>query len=302
MSSDIDPHVRETYRLNFGEYPSGDITQIPSEDIPAHDILCAGFPCQPFSIAGKRLGFDDDRGELFFEVARIIKDKQPKVVFLENVAGLTNHDKGRTLEVIEGKITDMGYQFKHTLINAKNQGIPQNRNRWYGVAFRGDIDCTAFSFPLSRGLSLTLEDIIEDVANEEYTVSELVQNYIKKATEVFKENSRYNPDNILIANEVRASRCALSCNGIMPCLIAKMGTGGNNVPIIVSQMRKLTERECLMLMGYPKDYKLKQAKNHSYKQIGNSVCIPVVERIAEKILISIMPTSHDLVDGTQMPT
>lgn len=291
MSSDIEPNVRETYKLNFGEYPYGDVSQIASEDIPTHDILCAGFPCQPFSIAGKRLGFEDARGTLFFEVARIIKDKQPKAVFLENVAGLTNHDGGKTLEVIGGIIAEMGYSFHHTLINAKNQGIPQNRNRWYGVAFRGDIDSTAFAFPPDIPPSVTLEDIIKPTTtvNEKYKVTELATQNIMKHLETFKQNPRYNEEGILIANEVRASRCAFSCNGIMPCLTAKMGTGGGNVPVIVAQMRQLTEWECLELMGYPEGYKLEQAKSHSYKQIGNSVCIPVVERIAREITKAAIP-------------
>lgn len=284
MSSEIEPNVRETYKLNFGEYPSGDVMQIASEDIPPHDVLCAGFPCQPFSIAGKRLGFEDTRGTLFFEVARIAKAKRPKAIFLENVAGITNHDGGKTLEVIEATISQMGYTFHHVLMNVKDHGIPQNRNRWYGVAFREDVDATAFAFPESIQPLFKLEDIIEPTASDEYKISDLARLHVLKYREEFKENPRYNTDHILIANEVRASRCAFSCNGIMPCLTAKMGTGGNNVPIVVSEMRQLTERECLTLMGYPTDYKLQQAKSHSYKQIGNSVCVPVVGRIAENII------------------
>ena len=134
FSSDIDAKVREVYKDNFGDYPFGDITEMQYDNIPDHDLLCAGFPCQPFSLAGKRLGFDDTRGTLFFEVASIIKIKKPKFVLLENVAGLVNHDSGKTIQVIEKSIDNLGYAFFQKIMNAKDYGVPQNRLRWYGVA------------------------------------------------------------------------------------------------------------------------------------------------------------------------
>ncbi|MBR4027130.1 MAG: DNA cytosine methyltransferase, partial [Lachnospiraceae bacterium] len=138
FSSDIDEAVQKTYAMNFGEVPHGDITKIEARDIPNHDILCAGFPCQPFSTAGRRLGFEDTRGTLFFEVARILKEKQPIGFILENVKGLTNHDNGHTLEVILSTLDEIGYHYKYEVLNAKNYNVPQNRERWYCVGVRKD--------------------------------------------------------------------------------------------------------------------------------------------------------------------
>ena len=135
FSSDIDEKVREIYQLNFGEEPAGDISKILCENIPDFDILCAGFPCQPFSIAGLRRGFEDSRGTLFFEVARILKEKQPKAFILENVKGLVSHDQGNTLQVIMNTLDELGYDAKYKIMNALDYGIPQNRERWYCVGF-----------------------------------------------------------------------------------------------------------------------------------------------------------------------
>ncbi|MFI3227433.1 MAG: DNA (cytosine-5-)-methyltransferase [Clostridia bacterium] len=285
LSSDIDKHVRETYKLNFGDYPYGDISQIKTEDIPYHDILCAGFPCQPFSIGGKRLGFEDARGTLFFEVARILKEKQPKALFLENVAGIISHNQGNTISIICSILNELGYDFSWERMNAKDHGIPQNRNRWYGVGFRKDLNLKdKFSFPKKCDLKFTVNDIIEQSCSADYTITDTAKKNINTFLDEFKNTSRYNNANILIANEVRASRCNFKSDGIAPCLTAKMGTGGNNVPIVVAQNRKLTEKECLALMGFPKNYKIKANNMQSYKQIGNSVCVPIIEEIAQKII------------------
>ena len=285
LSSDIDKYVRETYKLNFGEYPFGDITQLDAKDVPTHDILCAGFPCQPFSIGGKRLGFQDSRGTLFFEVARIIKEKKPKVVFLENVAGIKNHDGGKTLDVICKIMNDLGYEFTFNIMNAKDYGLPQNRNRWYGIGFRKDLDLkSAFAFPNKSELKITLNNIIQNNISPSYRITDIAKKNILIYLENFKNSEKYNAENILIANEVRASRCNFKSDGIAPCLTAKMGTGGNNVPIVVEQYRKLTEQECLMLMGFPEWYEIKRNNMQSYKQIGNSVAVPIIESIAKEIL------------------
>ncbi len=285
LSSDIDKYVRETYKLNFGDYPFGDITEIDAKDIPAHDILCAGFPCQPFSIGGKRLGFEDSRGTLFFEVARIIKEKMPKAVFLENVAGLKNHDGGRTLEVIYNIMDDLGYDFVSHTMNARDHGLPQNRNRWYGVGFRKDLELLSeFEFPEKCDLKITLNEIIKRNISSEYAITKTAKSNILTYLEDYKNSDKFNPNNILIANEVRASRCNFKSDGIAPCLTAKMGTGGNNVPIVVDEFRKLTEKECLLLMGFPDWYRIKENNMQSYKQIGNSVAVPIIEEIAQKII------------------
>ena len=289
FSCDIDKYVREVYKMNFNEYPYGDITKINEVDIPDHDLLCAGFPCQPFSLAGKRLGFEDTRGTLFFDVARIIKGKKPKFVLLENVAGLVNHDKGKTINVIKNVMINLDYHFEYTIMNSKDYGIPQNRLRWYGVGIRNDIytiidkknDC--FHFPEKCDLKLTLNDLLDETNDTEFKVSDKCLDNIKLHLQSFKESNRFNPIYPLIATEIRPSRCNFRCDGISPCLTAKMGTGGNNVPVIVSQSRKYTVKECLQLMGFPYWYRIEENKMQSYKQIGNSVVVPVVNLFIEEI-------------------
>jgi len=289
FSSDIDKHVREVYKLNFGELPHGDITKIDEKDIPTHDILCAGFPCQPFSIGGKRLGFEDTRGTLFFDVLRITKEKQPKVVFLENVAGLSNHDKGKTMETIISCLKEIDYIPFFKIINAKDVGYPQNRSRWYCVAFNKKIfsnidENYKFPFPQKKNLKYKIESLFETNVNIKYTITEICKFNIQQHVNEFIKSSRFNNENVLIANEVRKSRCGFRCDGISPCLTAKMGTGGNNIPVIVTENRKFTERECLRIMGYPDTYKIQSNYHQSYKQIGNSVVVPIIEDIAKEIL------------------
>ena len=292
FSSDIDLAARETYKINFGEYPYGDITQISEKDIPDHDILCGGFPCQPFSIGGKRLGFEDTRGTLFFDVLRILKEKKPRAFFLENVSGIISHDGGNTIKVIEESLKDLNYKIEYKVINAKDVGYPQNRNRWYCIGIKDefintDMDLSQI-FP-KKGIPLkyTLDSLIDNHVNEDYQISETAEKNIKNHIGEFLKSNRYNEEHILIANEVRKSRCNFKSDGISPCLTAKMGTGGNNVPIVVDQNRKLTEIECLKIMGFPEDYKIKKNYMQSYKQIGNSVVVPIIRDIGEN-LISIL--------------
>lgn len=283
FSSDIDKAVAQVYKNNFGEYPNGDITKIESKIIPDFDILCAGFPCQSFSIAGKRLGFEDARGTMFFEVARILKEKSPKAFILENVKGITNHDNGKTLETISKTLTELGYKYVHKIVNSYDIGIPQNRERWYCVGIRDDLNITINDekiFPAKQLSSFSYDDIIDDTNNDKkYKISDIcrknIQMHIKKIKE---KKSKYT-----LAYEIRPSRCQFKSDGISPCLTAKMGTGGNNVPVIVELNRKLTEKECLKLMGFPDNYKIGKG-SQAYKQIGNSVVVPVLEYIAKKLV------------------
>ena len=164
FSSDIDKAVAQVYENNFGDYPSGDITKIDSKDIPDFDILCGGFPCQSFSIAGKRLGFEDSRGTMFFEVARILKEKKPKAFILENVKGITNHDGGKTLKTILDILDDLDYTYVNKVINAKDVGIPQNRERWYCVGIRKDLNIKLnpdMIFPTEQTNFFSYDDIID---------------------------------------------------------------------------------------------------------------------------------------------
>lgn len=293
FSSEIDKYAIETYKENFGEYPSGDITKISSNEIPDFDILCAGFPCQPFSIGGLRLGFEDSRGTLFFEVARIIKDKRPSAFILENVKGLVNHDGGNTLKVIESILDEIGYDFSYKVINALDYGIPQNRERWYCIGFKKELGISfnvgagnegkTFMFPEPKMLDFFVEDIIEkDI--EGYDCTEKATENINIHLPKFIEKNGLNKDRMIIANEIRPSRCSFKNDGTIPCFTAKMGTGGNNVPVVVEYNRKLTERECLKLMGFPKNYKIRPNFHQSYKQIGNSVVVTIIEELARKML------------------
>ncbi|WP_414045960.1 DNA (cytosine-5-)-methyltransferase [Macrococcus equi] len=283
FSSEIDKYAVQTYLENFNEFPAGDITKINAFDIPDHDVLCAGFPCQPFSIGGLRKGFEDTRGTLFFDVARIVEVKKPKVVFLENVAGLISHDSGNTLNVIINTLEEIGYKIFYKVMNASDYGVPQNRNRWYCVAIRNDINYK-FEFPEKIALKYKVKDIVEKNVSEDYKITEIAQQNIKAFINDFIKSDRYNSDEILIANEVRKSRCNFRGDGISPCLTAKMGTGGNNVPIITNQNRKMTEKECLQIMGFPSWYEIPRNKMQSYKQIGNSVVVPVIRMIGENFV------------------
>jgi DNA (cytosine-5)-methyltransferase 1 len=282
FSSDIDERVQNTYAMNFGEMPHGDITEIEAKDIPDHDILCAGFPCQPFSTAGRRLGFEDTRGTLFFEVARILNEKKPTAFVLENVKGLTNHDNGNTLKVIMNTVDQIGYDCKYTVLNARDYNVPQNRERWYCVGVKKDsgIDKNDFAFPEKEELKVKLCDIIEqDIDIKDYIVSEICEKNIN--TFVYKKSVDVKP--YTLAYDIRPSRCHFVTGDVSNCLTAKMGTGGSNVAVVIEQNRKLTEPECMRLMGFPYNYKIGKGYQ-AYKQIGNSVVVPVISKLAEELV------------------
>jgi DNA (cytosine-5)-methyltransferase 1 len=293
FSSDIDKYACETYQSNFNDYPLSDITKIPENNIPDFDVLCAGFPCQPFSIGGLRKGFHDTRGTLFFDVERIIRHNKPKAFILENVKGLVNHDGGKTLKTILNKIGEkingetntekfedcLNYFVHYKVINSKDFGVPQNRERIYIIGFLKDVD---FEFPKKHIKSINLMDVIDQnvISN---SISPILKDNIDfhlKSHQKFNEikNLKY-----LLAYEVRKSRSTFRFDNLSPTLTAKMGTGGNNVPVIVNLQRKLTTDECLKIQGYPDNYKIKFNNSQSYKQIGNSVSVPVVTALAKEI-------------------
>ena len=289
FSSEIDKFVCDVYEKNFNERPKGDITKIESEDIPDFNILCAGFPCQPFSIGGLRKGFEDTRGTLFFEVARILKDKKPEAFILENVKGIVNHDNGNTLKVILNTLNELGYKYSYKVLNALDYGIPQNRERWYCVGFREDLNINIrdengkdLIFPKKKKLEVYIEDIIDkNVIGHEIT--EIARNNINLHINKTKSKNSYNSNRFIVANEIRPSRCSFRNNGTFPCFTAKMGTGGNNVPVIVEYNRKVTVKECLKVMGFPEGFIIKDNYNQSYKQIGNSVVVPIIKDIADNV-------------------
>lgn len=287
FSSEIDKFAQLAYEENFNETPQGDIKKIDASDIPDHDFLFAGFPCQPFSIAGNRLGFNDTRGTLFFDVARIIKTKRPTFILLENVAGIVNHDKGKTLDTITNVLSELNYEFSWKLMNAKKYGIPQNRNRWYLIGYDKDksIDINFNEiYPKEKELEFTLEQIIDRNATSDYSISPIAESNIEKHIDKFVDSKRYESEYPIIANNIRPSKVSFSSNGISPCLTAKMGTGGNNIPVIYDQKRKLTVNECLRIMGFPKNYRLKENYSQSYKQIGNSVVVPLLDQLIKNTI------------------
>lgn len=291
FSSEIDKYARDTYYNNFNEYPSGDITKIDASEIPDHDILCGGFPCQAFSIGGKRLGFEDSRGTLFFDVARILKEKQPKAFILENVKGLVNHDKGNTLKTITNILDDIGYTFDYRVMNALDYGVPQNRERWYCIGFRKDLNISFtnesekinYIFPGKTDLLFTIEDVIKEGIVGYDATDKAIEN-INIHLPKYACSKGIDKDKLLIANEIRPSRCSFKNDGTVPCFTAKMGTGGNNIPVVVNYGRKLTEKECLKLMGFPDNYKIQAKTQQTYKQIGNSVVVTIIQLLGNELV------------------
>lgn len=282
FSSDIDDKVNKVYYKNFKDKPAGDITKIEAKDIPDHDILCAGFPCQSFSISGKKLGFNDSRGTLFFDVARIVKEKKPKVVILENVKNFTTHDNGNTLKVVEATMHELGYTFFYKVLNAVDFGIPQNRERVYMISFRKDLNIKKFNFPISKSENINLKDILLKNSNIGKEIILYEKGNIKEFTGKPKDRK---PIRIGIIGKGGQGERIYSTKGSAITISANGGgrfakTGGY---LIGNKIRKLHPRECARLMGFPDSYILAESFNQSYKQLGNSVVIPVLVEIIKEI-------------------
>ena len=294
--SEWDEFAQRTYTENYGDTPAiaGDITQIEEKDIPQFDICLAGFPCQAFSLAGQRKGFDDDykgncRGTLFLDVARICEHHKPKVIFCENVKGLTIHDKGRTFKIICKTFEDLGYDVYSKVLNSKYFGVPQNRERIYIVAFRKDLGVKEFIFPDATDTTKTIRDILEEkpVPAKYYLSTQYWQTLLDhKARHASKGNG--------FGYEIRdldGIAGAIVCGGMgreRNLIIDKRQTDLTPTTHIkgeVNQLgiRKMTPREWARLQGFPDTFKLSLADTHLYKQFGNSVSVPVIRAIAEKI-------------------
>jgi len=282
FSAEIDKHACKTYESNFGDNPFCDVSTLEPKEIPDFDILCAGFPCQPFSIAGKRKGFTETRGTLFFDIERIIQAKQPKAFILENVKGLVSHDKGNTLKVIIDTLRDkLDYKVFYQVLNSNDYGVPQNRERIYIVGFKDK--SINFEFPEKLDEKSDLNDILDsDLSGSE--ISDIAKFNVIHNLKNHKKYNEIKDNPLLLAYEIRKSRTTFRYDNLSPTLTAKMGTGGNNVPVLVNQMRKLTTRECLRIQGFPDSYKIEPNKAQSYKQIGNSVSVPVLVGLAQKLL------------------
>lgn len=282
-SNDWDKSVQKVYTNNFGDTPEGDITKVDETTIPDHDILCAGFPCQAFSISGKQKGFEDSRGTLFFDVARIINAKKPKIVFMENVKNFASHDNGHTLEVVRNTMEELGYTFNQKVLSAVDYGIPQKRERIYMVCFRQDLDMPNFSYPKPFKLTRHVEDFLLD---DEKMVEKLYVNrpdtyYSNTVDNAYSDK----PIRLGIVNKGGQGERIYSAKGIAVTLSAYGGgvfskTGGF---LINGKTRRLHPRECARIMGYPDSYKISENANQAYQQFGNSVVIDVLQYIAQEI-------------------
>lgn len=294
FTSEWDKEAQRTYKANFGEVPFGDITKTHIKNyIPSDfDLLCAGFPCQAFSIAGKRGGFDDTRGTLFFDVAEIIKKHQPKAIFLENVKGLRSHEKGKTLETILNVLrNDLGYFVPEPqIINAKEFGVPQNRERIYIVGFRKDTNIIEFEYPKSTQKKVTFSDIKEKkiVPTKYYLSTQYVQTLINHKA---RHKGRGNGfgyqiiDDIGIANAIVVGGMGRERNLVLDHRIIDF-TPTTHIKGTVNRegIRKMTPREWARLQGFPDNYIIPVADASAYRQFGNSVAVPAIEATAKKIL------------------
>ncbi len=283
FANDFDESCKETYDSNFDRVKlnTEDINELHIVSIPEFDVLLGGFPCQAFSIAGYRLGFQDkEKGNLFFRIANILEARKPKAFLLENVKNLKGHDKGRTFEVITDTLENkLGYYIKSEVLNSMVHGnIPQNRERIFIAGFKSEKQCNKFKFPGPMELTKNFRKFIAPEADKKYYyegkyIYPRIKDHIVKEDAVYQWRRKY----------VRENK-----KGVVPTLTANMGAGGHNVPIIRNSkgIRKLTPRECFLLQGFPHGFKLPKELSDAklYHQAGNSVTVPVIERIAENMM------------------
>lgn len=298
--SEWDEFAQKTYLANFNEPKNiyGDITKIDEKDIPSFDICLAGFPCQAFSMAGQRKGFEDNykgicRGTLFMDVARICDYHKPRVIFCENVKGLTIHDKGNTFKVIKSTFENLGYNVFSQILNSKDFGVPQNRERIYIVCFRKDLGISNFEFPEPTDSSKCIKDIMEkETVSVKYYLSNTYMETLKR------HKARHEALGHGFGYEIRSLDSiagAIVCGGMgreRNLIIDSRLTDFTPVTHIKGEVnregiRKMTPREWARLQGFPDSYKLVLADTHLYKQFGNSVTVPVIEEIAKKIKITL---------------
>lgn len=300
FSSEWDKPAQQTYFANYGEVPFGDITkeEIKSMIPDYFDILCAGFPCQPFSNAGLKKGIEDTRGTLFYEIAEILRDHQPKAVLLENVRGLISNDKGNTFRTIIRTITGMGYKCNLTpeliengslsaiqkeaskmVLSAKDYGVPQNRPRIYVVLWRKDISLNEFKYPEKSNITTRVGEILESHVDDGFTLSDrLWTGHLRRKSEHEAKGNGF-------------GYCLFDLNSPWTSTISRRYYKDGSEILIAQEgknPRKITPREAASLQGYPKNFKLHASKTEAYKQLGNSVAVPVVQKVAEQIVKQIL--------------
>lgn len=278
FSSDIDLDAQKAYEANFGERPAGDITQIDAQNIPDHDILLAGFPCQPFSIIGNMHGFEDTRGTLFFDIARILEKKKPRAFILENVKMLKGHNSGKTLKRIMETLVELGYYADFRILNALNFGVPQKRERIFIVGFK---EPRAFAWPQGGVMMKPLSEVLERDVPDFYQASSKIRN---NRLERRKGKPQY--EELTIWHENKGGNIS-----VYPYSCA-LRAGASYNYLLVNGERRLTEREMLRLQGFPDTYKIACSYQATRKQAGNSVAVPVVAAVMRALL--------DALEGKQM--
>lgn len=281
-ANEFDAYACKTYRFNFPDANliEQDIRKVDTDNLELVDVLVAGFPCQSFSICGNKQGFNDQRGNLFFEIMRIADVIMPPVIFLENVANLTEHDDGKTFNVIHNELVSRGYYIRYVVTDACDYGIPQHRTRTYVVAFKSQSICDAFEFPGKIESSKQVFDVIDKTVKVEdkYYLTEDSYQYKRLVSEIDDDIQIYRFSDYGVQK---------SKNGISFTLKANMGTWKDRVPYVKDcfGIRRITPKECLMLQGFPKNFDFDSIpEREMYKQAGNTVCVPVVEMIATKIV------------------
>lgn len=289
FASEWDKFAIETYEKNFNLRPFGDITKINEKDIPKHDILCGGFPCQAFSISGKQKGFEDTRGTLFFDIARIVNFHKPKVLFLENVKNLAKHDEGKTLNTIIKTLEELEYSVYTKVLNSSNFGLPQNRERVYFVAFHKTLNSESFNFPAPTNFPICLENILENEPNDAKVIErndiEIYKNY-SVSNSLFSEIELLNkPIQIGKVNKGGQGERIYHTLGHAITLSAYGGGVGSKTGLYLvnGKIRKLSPRECARVQGFPDNYILNSSNIQTYKQFGNSVSVNVLQYILIEI-------------------
>ena len=284
FSSEWDSFAKKTYEANYGEVPFGDITKISEQEIPDHDILVGGFPCQPFSLAGvskkKSLGrahgfLDETQGTLFFDIARIIKHKMPKVFMLENVKNLVSHDKKKTFKVITETLTKLGYSMHYKVLDARYY-VPQHRERIIIVGFKESVfnGKEQFKFPEPKKVELAIKDILEEEVEDKYTLSDKLWNYLQEHKR--KHQAKGNGFGFGLTN----------IDGVSRTLSARYYKDGSEIliPQEGKNPRRLTPRECARLQGFPDSFIIPVSNNQGYKQFGNSVAVPLIQAVGKNIV------------------
>ena len=289
FASEWDKYCQEIYLKNYGILPEGDITKIPENEIPSHDILCAGFPCQAFSISGKKLGFNDTRGTLFFDIVRIAKYHQPSLLILENVKNFAKHDEGKTLKVVENTLDEIGYDVFYQVLNASNFGVPQKRERIYILGFKKDLNVKKFTFPNSYSKAKSLIDFCLDDSETKDFIINRSDVKIKENLEITKDilgNYPQKPIRIGTIDKGGQGERIYHQFGHAITLSAYGGGIGakTGIYLINGKIRKLAPRECARIMGFPDSFILSNSNNIAYKQFGNSVVVNVIKSISENVL------------------